>query len=110
MELVADLVVETAVSKLIKELTDFGCRTVWYKKYWDELQDFLQTMGPIVNGLIDVLRNSGQGSGRFKPIFEALQESLQEAKGFKQRGRTWIGPLATTLEDVEKHGTDSSTD
>ena len=109
MELVADLVVETAVSKLIKELTDFGCRTVRYKKYWDELQHFLQTMGPIVNGLIDVLRNSGQGHGRFRPIFEALQESLQEAKGFKQRGkpglvhwpRRW--KMSKNMEQIQAH-------
>ena len=109
MALVADLVVETAVSKLIKELTDFGCRTVRYKKYWDELQNFLQTTGPVVNGLVDVLRNSGQCSERFRPIFEALHESLQEAKGFKQRGeprllhwpRRW--KMSKNMQQIQAH-------
>ena len=86
MALVADLAVETAVSKLIEELTDFGCQTMQHKKYWYELQGFLQTTGPLINSLIDVLRNSGQGTERFRPFFEALHESLQEAKAFKQRG------------------------
>ena len=108
MELVADLVVETAVSKLIKELTDFGCRTLRYKKYWDELQDFLQTMGPVVDGLIDVLRNSEQGSGRFKPIFAALEESLREAQGFKRAKpglvrwpRRW--KMSKNMEQIQAH-------
>ena len=66
-------------------------------------------MGPVIDGLIDVLRNSGQGSGRFRPIFEALQESLQEAKGFKQRSqpglvhwpRRW--KMSKNMEQIQAH-------
>ena len=109
MALVAELAVEIAVSKLIEELIDFGCRTVRYKKYWDELQGFLKTMRPVVNGLIDVLRNARQGSGTFKPIFEALQKSLQEAEGFKQRGepglmhwrRRW--KMSKNMQQIQSH-------
>ena len=109
MALVADLAVEIAVSKLIEELLNFGYRTMRYKKYWVELQGFLQTMSPVVNGLIDVLRNAGQGSGRFRPIFEALQESLQQAKDFKQRGepglvhwpRRW--KMSKNMKQIQAH-------
>ena len=109
MALVADLVVEVAVSKLIEELSDFGCRTVRYRKYWNELQDFLQTMGPVVNGLIDVLRTSGQRNERFRRIFEALRESLDKAKDFKQQGEPGLvhwprrRKMSKNMEQIQAH-------